>query len=85
MEGIHQMKPELYTQVMLIRDIPESNLREGDTAMYIDDVPVTSGEDGAILEVFNVLGESVDVVTVPISAIAPLTPDMIPSVRHRIS
>ena len=47
--------------------------------------PVERGEAGAILEVFNVLGESIDVVTVPVSAIAPLTADQIPAVRTRAS
>lgn len=77
------MQPELYTRVMLTHDIPEANLKQGDTAMYIDYLPVRQGEAGAILEVFNALGESIDVVTVPISAIAPLSADQIPAVRSR--
>ena len=75
------MQPELYTRVMLTRDVPESNLKAGDTAMYIEYLPVQEGEAGAILEVFNALGESIDVVTVPISAITALRADHIPSVR----
>ncbi len=74
-------QPELYTRVALTRDIPEANLKQGDTAMYIDFLPVQTGEAGAILEIFNALGESVDVVTVPISAIEPLRADYRPSVR----
>ena len=79
------MQPELYTRVMLTVDVPEAKLKAGDTAMYIDYLPVEAGEAGVILEVFNVLGESIDVVTVPISAIAPLTADQIPAVRKRAS
>jgi hypothetical protein len=75
------MLPELYTRVALTRDIPEAHLQAGDTAMYIDHLPVNEGEDGAILEVFNALGESIAVVTVPISAIEPLRADYVPSVR----
>jgi hypothetical protein len=67
---------------MLTRDVPESNLKAGDTAMYIDYLPVETGEAGAILEVFNALGESIAVVTVPISAIEPLRAEYIPSVRR---
>lgn len=74
-------QPELYTRVMLIHDIPEAGLKAGDTAMYIDYLPVKDSEAGAILEVFNALGETLDVVTVPISAIAPLRAEYIPSVR----
>lgn len=77
------MQPELYTRVMLTQDAPEARLKAGDTAMYIDYLPVEDGEAGAILEVFNAVGESVSVVTVPISAIAPLTADYILSVRAR--
>jgi hypothetical protein len=48
----------------------------------IDYVPhPTGGEEGAILEIFNAIGESIAVVTVPISAIAPLRSDQIPAVR----
>ena len=54
------MQPERYTRVALVRDLPEANLKHG--------------EPGAILEVFNALGESIAVVTVPISAIEPLAP-----------
>lgn len=79
------MQPELYTRVVLLRDIPQANLKAGDTAMYIDYLPVETGEAGAILEVFNALGESINVVTVPISAIAPLTADQVPTVRTRAS
>ncbi len=79
------MRPELYTRVALNRDLPEANLKRGDTAMYIDDLPVKHGEGGAILEVFNALWESIAVVTVPISAIEPIRADQILSVRTRAS
>jgi hypothetical protein len=77
------MQPELYTRIMLTQDVPEATLKAGDTAMYIDFLPAANGEAGAILEVFNAVGESVSVVTVPISAIAPITANHIPSVRVR--
>ncbi len=76
------MKPELYTEVALSRDFPEHGLKQGDIATLIDFVEHPSGgEEGGILEIFNVLGESIDVVTVPVSAIEPLRPDQIPSAR----
>ncbi|MBZ0304227.1 MAG: DUF4926 domain-containing protein [Anaerolineae bacterium] len=76
----------LYKQVALVRDVPEANLYAGDMVVLVDfiDHP-TGGEQGAVLEVFNVLGESIDVVTVPVSAIAPLSADQIPAVRTRAS
>lgn len=73
--------PELYTRVVLTRDVIEANLKQGDTALYIEYLPLQEGEPGAILEVFNAIGESIAVVTVPISAIAALRADYILSVR----
>ncbi|MCU0552909.1 MAG: DUF4926 domain-containing protein [Leptolyngbya sp. Prado105] len=75
----------LYSRVSLNRDFPEYNLKNGDTATFIDTVPDPEGiEEGYILEVFNALGESIEVVTVPQSAISPLRSDEILSVRSRI-
>lgn len=73
---------ELYSQVALTRDVPEAGLREGDVAVLVDLVEhPQSGEPGAVLEVFNVLGESIDVVTVPMPLIQMLTADYVPAVR----
>lgn len=78
------MTVELYKQVVLTQNVPEADLMSGDVAVVVDFIDHPSGgEQGAILEVFNALGESIDVVTVPISAIAPLSADQIPSVRTR--
>lgn len=74
-------QPDLYTRVVLTRHVPEAHLKQGDMAMYLDYLPVTESEAGAILEVFHVLGDTIAVVTVPISAIAPLRADYVPSVR----
>ena len=76
------MELELYQEVSILRDIPEENLRAGDVATLVDRVDHPhGGEAGAVLEVFNALGESIAVVTVPISAIAPLRADQVPAVR----
>ncbi len=76
------MSFELYKEVALTRDIPAENLRKGDVATLIDIVPHPSGrEEGAVLELFNAVGESIAVTVVPISAIAPLRADQMPAVR----
>lgn len=76
------MKPELYERVALVRDIPEEELKKGDVALLIEHLQHPSGgEDGVILEIFNALGESIDIATVPISAIEALRADQIPAVR----
>jgi len=52
-------------------------------ATLIDYVPhPANGEEGAILEVFNALGTSITVVTVPISSIDVLQSDDILSIRR---
>jgi hypothetical protein len=76
------MEIQLYNEVALTRGVPGTNLRAGDVALLIDTVPhPEGGEDGAVLEVFNAVGESIAVVTVPLSAVAPLRADQVPSVR----
>ncbi|MEA2710644.1 MAG: hypothetical protein QOF78_3245 [Phycisphaerales bacterium] len=76
------MTPRLYDRVALTTPVPEHGLRAGDVATLIDLVDHPgAGPRGAVLEVFNALGESIRVVTVPISAIAPLRADEILAVR----
>lgn len=77
------MKPEIYQRIALSKDIPEHHLKRGDIATLIEYVPHPKGaEEGCILEIFNALGNSIAVVTVPISAIEPLRADEIMSVRQ---
>ena len=77
---------QLYSRIALNRDFPEYNLKRGDVATFIDTVPGPKGlEEGYILEVFNALGESIDVVTVPKTAVVPLRSDEILSVRSLVS
>jgi REP element-mobilizing transposase RayT len=67
------MKLELYQEVILIRDVPDENLHEGDVATLVDYVPHPAGEEeAAVLELFNAVGESIGMATVPASAVSPL-------------
>lgn len=80
------MKLDLYKEVdkevEILRDVPDSPLRAGDVAVLVDIVPhPAGGEDGAVLEVFNAIGESIAIVTVPCSAVAPLRADQVPTVH----
>jgi len=75
-------KLELYQYVALSRDVPEYNLKRGDVAMLIDYVTHPSGgEDGYILEVFNAAGDSLAVLTVPLSAVEKLPTEAVLAVR----
>ncbi len=79
-------RPDLYQRVALNRDLPDQKLRKGDVAWLIDYVPHPGGgEEGCILEVFNAVGQSIDVVTVPISTIEMLRADQILSVRSLVA
>jgi hypothetical protein len=76
-------RPELYKQVALTRDQEEFGLKRGDVAMFIDIVPhPQGGTDGAILEVFNAVGESILVITVPIDEIESLNEDEVLAKRQ---
>ena len=78
------MNIELFSQVALARDIPDEGLRCGDVATVVEKLPGTrasGGEEGYILEVFNAIGETITVVTVPVSAVEPLRASEVLSVR----
>jgi len=80
------MKPNLFQEVALAKDVPEANLRRGDMAVVVDYVSHPSdGNEGAVLEIFNAIGESISVVTVPVSAIESLRPDQMPMVRTMVA
>lgn len=68
----HSNKPPvLYQKVVLLRDVPKENLRKGDRALYIHELPgVNGGEDGAILELYNNSEKEWRLATVPLSAIS---------------
>ncbi len=76
-------KPKLYEEVAIALNMPEENLKQGDVAVVVEYVPhPAGGEEGAILEIFNAVGESVAVATVPISAIKSLRADQVFMVRE---
>jgi len=73
---------ELYQRVSLNKDFLEHNLKKGDIATLIDKVPHPSGgEEGYVLEIFNAVGESINVIIVPKTAVEVLREDEILSVR----
>lgn len=75
------MKYELYREVALLSDIPEKKLKKGDVATVVEHHPSDTGQDGYTLEVFNVLGDTITVVTVSESDIEALRENEIFSVR----
>lgn len=72
------MELELYKPVIITQDFPEYNLYSGDIATLIDSIPhPEQGEEGAILEIFSEMDESVKILTVPQSSIQPWQPPII--------
>jgi hypothetical protein len=60
-----KMTYTLFEQVALTRDISEKNLRKGDVATIVELHPMRQEEDGYSLELFNGIGETIVVITVP--------------------
>ena len=76
------MKYDLFMRVALAQDLPERRLRRGDVATVVEFHPGRPGQEaGYSLEIFNAVGETVDVVTVRESQIEPLTANDLLSVR----
>jgi len=75
------MTYELFEEVVLLRDVNAKGLLKGDVATIVEHHPVPDREDGYTLEVFNVLGDTIAIITLPESAISPLAENEIFSVR----
>jgi hypothetical protein len=73
---------EVYGDVILTRDVPESGLRDGDIGTVVER-HVVSGvpEEGYSVEFFDMTGNTVAVVTLPASALRLPTPADRPAVR----
>ncbi len=63
------MRFELYTEVVLARDLPELGLRRGDLVKLVDHHVAPDGEEGYSIEVFNAVGETIAVSSVPANAL----------------
>ena len=76
------MTLQLYHRVALRMSFPQHGLCAGDVATLVDFVEhPSSGPRGCVLELFNALGDSIAVVTVPDGAVEPLRADEVLSVR----
>ena len=69
------MKFELYKDVALARDLPEHRLKRGDIVKLVEHHLAPDGAEGYSAEVFNALGDTLAVITVPDSALEPLRED----------
>lgn len=75
------MEFPLFSDVVLIQDLPEAKLRAGDVGTVVERHDVAGLEAGYSVEFFDMLGNTVAVVTVPASVLrAPTRADR-PAVR----
>jgi len=73
---------EPYNDVILTRDVPERGLRAGEVGTIVErHVAPRLPEDGYSVEFFDMIGNTVAVVTVPASALRLPTPADRPAVR----
>jgi len=56
---------DLFPDVVLTADVPEEGLMAGDVGTVVDRHGVPGHEDGYSVEFFDMMGQSVAVVTVP--------------------
>jgi hypothetical protein len=73
---------QLFTEAALTRDMPELGLRRGDLVKLVEHHVAPDGEEGYSIEVFNAVGETIGVSTVPASALEALREDEVLSVRR---
>jgi len=69
------MRFDLYKDVVLARDLPEERLKRGDVVKLVERHVAPDGTEGYSAEVFNALGDTIVVITVPASALEPLRED----------
>lgn len=75
------MKFALYTDAALTCDLPEHRLRRGDIVKLVDHHTAADGAEGYSIEVFNAVGDTIAVTTVPASALEPLREDEVLNAR----
>ena len=69
------MELKLYRDAVLTCDLPRHRLRRGDVVKVVDHHVAPDGMQGYSIEVFNALGDTIAVTTVPAGLLEPLRED----------
>jgi hypothetical protein len=69
------LKFDPYTDVALKCDVPQHRRRRGDVVKLVDHHVAPGGTEGYTIEVFNALGDTIAVTSVPASALEALRQD----------
>ncbi len=72
---------ELFTDVILTEDMPAENLQAGDVCTVVDHHRAPGMEDGYSVEFFDMVGDTVSVLTLPASLLRSPTHADRPAVR----
>jgi Domain of unknown function (DUF4926) len=75
------MNIPLYSDVILLRNLPEEGLSIGDIGTVVEQHDVPGLETGYSIEFFDMLGNTVTVVTLPMSALRQPTRADRPAIR----
>jgi hypothetical protein len=78
------MNFQLYADVVVVCDVPEENLQAGDLGTVIERHRVPGMETGYSLEIFNMRGKTLSVVTLPGHMLRSLTHYDRPTVRSEV-
>jgi Domain of unknown function (DUF4926) len=78
------MNFQLYSEVVLQRDVPEEGLFAGDIGVVVERHDVAGYETGYSVEFFNMLGKTVAVATLPESVLRSPTHADRPAVRSEL-
>ncbi len=79
------MKFELFKRVALAVDMPQYGLKKGDVATVVDYLTSEiTGEQGYALEVFNAVGETINVIDAAEYELESLRSDEILNARHLV-
>lgn len=75
------MKFKLFCEVMLLKDFPEKKLKKGDIGTIVDFHPSSTHGNGYSLEIFNAVGDTIDVIIVSENEIDYLKTNQVLSAR----
>jgi hypothetical protein len=71
------MNLKLYTDAVLMCDVPEHRLKRGDIVKIVDHHIAPDATEGYSIEVFNAVGDTIAVTVVPATALESLREDEI--------
>jgi Domain of unknown function (DUF4926) len=78
------MNIPLYSDVILLRDLPEEGVSVGDIGTVVEQHDVAGRETGYSVEFFDMLGNTVTVATLPVSALRLPTRADRPAIRPTV-